>query len=41
YQEATVIPAVQFSRLEEVLVLTAGSRSAGIADMDVAFRTGR
>ncbi|MEY4577004.1 MAG: hypothetical protein RL701_1707, partial [Pseudomonadota bacterium] len=40
YQEATVIPAVQFSRLEEVLVLTAGSRSAGIADMDVAFRTG-
>jgi rod shape-determining protein MreC len=32
YQEATVTPAVQFSRLEEVLVLTAGSRSSGIAD---------
>lgn len=32
YQEATVVPAVQFSRLEEVLVLTAGSRASGIAD---------
>jgi len=32
YQEATVVPAVQFSRLEEVLVLTAGSRSSGIAE---------
>ncbi|MET0388436.1 MAG: rod shape-determining protein MreC [Polyangiales bacterium] len=32
YQEATVTPAVHFSRLEEVLVLTAGARSAGITD---------
>jgi rod shape-determining protein MreC len=32
YQEATVVPAVEFSRLEEVLVLTAGSRSSGIAE---------
>ena len=32
YQEATVVPAVQFSRLEEVLVLTAGSRASGIAE---------
>jgi rod shape-determining protein MreC len=32
YQEATVVPAVQFSRLEEVLVLTAGSRASGVAD---------
>ena len=32
YQEATVVPAVHFSRLEEVLVLTAGSRAAGITD---------
>jgi rod shape-determining protein MreC len=31
YQEATVTPAVNFSRLEEVLVLTAGSRSSGIS----------
>ena len=29
YQEATVVPAVQFSRLEEVRVLTAGSRASG------------
>jgi rod shape-determining protein MreC len=32
YQEATVLPAVHFSRLEEVLVLTAGSRAAGIIE---------
>jgi rod shape-determining protein MreC len=32
YQEATVIPAVHFSRLEEVLILTAGSRAAGITE---------
>lgn len=32
YQEATVMPAVHFSRLEEVLVLTAGSRAAGITE---------
>ena len=32
YQEATVVPAVQFSRLEEVLVLTAGSRASGMAE---------
>jgi rod shape-determining protein MreC len=32
YQEATVMPAVQFSRLEEVLILTAGSRAAGIIE---------
>jgi rod shape-determining protein MreC len=32
YQEATVTPAVRFSRLEEVLVLTAGSRASGIAE---------
>jgi rod shape-determining protein MreC len=32
YQEATVMPAVHFSRLEEVLILTAGSRAAGITD---------
>jgi rod shape-determining protein MreC len=32
YQEATVVPAVHFSRLEEVLVLTAGSRAAGITE---------
>lgn len=32
YQEATVLPAVHFSRLEEVLVLTAGARSAGIME---------
>jgi rod shape-determining protein MreC len=30
YQEATVTPAVHFSRLEEVLVLTAGSRAANV-----------
>ena len=29
YQEATVVPAVNFSRLEEVLVLTTGSRAQG------------
>jgi rod shape-determining protein MreC len=32
YQEATVMPAVHFSRLEEVLILTAGSRAAGITE---------
>ncbi len=32
YQEATVEPAVHFSRLEEVLIMTAGSRAAGILD---------
>jgi rod shape-determining protein MreC len=32
YQEATVVPAVHFSRLEEVLILTAGSRAAGIIE---------
>jgi rod shape-determining protein MreC len=32
YQEATVLPAVHFSRLEEVLILTAGSRAAGITE---------
>jgi rod shape-determining protein MreC len=30
YQEATVTPAVHFSRLEEVLILTAGARAAGV-----------
>jgi rod shape-determining protein MreC len=39
YQEATVTPAVQFSRLEEVLVLTAGARAAGITDQ--AFQAER
>lgn len=32
YQEAVVVPAVQFSRLEEVLILTAGSRSQSVAE---------
>jgi rod shape-determining protein MreC len=32
YQEAVVEPAVHFSRLEEVLIMTAGSRSAGIVE---------
>lgn len=32
YQEATVMPAVHFSRLEEVLILTAGARAAGITE---------
>jgi rod shape-determining protein MreC len=32
YQEATVLPSVHFSRLEEVLILTAGSRASGIVD---------
>jgi rod shape-determining protein MreC len=32
YQEATVTPSVHFSRLEEVLILTAGSRAAGVAE---------
>ncbi|HEX2679474.1 MAG TPA: rod shape-determining protein MreC [Polyangiales bacterium] len=32
YQEATVEPAVHFSRLEEVLIMTAGSRASGIVD---------
>lgn len=30
YQEATVVPAVNFSRLEEVLILTSGSRAQGV-----------
>lgn len=30
YQEATVEPTVHFSRLEEVLIMTEGSRSAGV-----------
>jgi rod shape-determining protein MreC len=30
YQEAMVTPAVNFSRLEEVLVMTAGSRAQGV-----------
>jgi rod shape-determining protein MreC len=30
YQEATVTPAVNFSRLEEVVVLTAGSRAGNV-----------
>ena len=38
YQEATVVPAVHFSRLEEVLVLTAGSRAQGITDAAQAER---
>ena len=29
YQEATVVPAVNFSRLDEVLILTSGSRARG------------
>ncbi len=32
YQEATVTPAVNFSRLEEVLVLTAGSRGQSVLE---------
>ncbi|MGD8863037.1 MAG: rod shape-determining protein MreC [Myxococcales bacterium] len=32
YQEATITPAVDFSRLEEVLIMTAGSRAKGITD---------
>ena len=32
YQEATVTPAVRFSHLEEVLIMTAGSRGAGILE---------
>jgi hypothetical protein len=32
YQEAMVTPAVSFSHLEEVLVMTAGSRTQGIED---------
>lgn len=32
YQEATVEPTVHFSRLEEVLIMTAGARSAGIIE---------
>jgi rod shape-determining protein MreC len=32
YQEATVTPAVRFSRLEEVLILTAGSRASGVTE---------
>ncbi len=33
YQEATVVPAVNFSRLEEVLILTSGSRAQGTEDV--------
>jgi len=32
YQDATVTPAVSFSRLEEVMIMTSGSRSHGITD---------
>ena len=32
YQEASVTPAVRFSRLEEVMIMTSGSRSQGVAD---------
>lgn len=32
YQEATVAPAVQFSRIEEVLIMTAGSRAQEIEE---------
>jgi rod shape-determining protein MreC len=32
YQEATVTPAVHFSHLEEVLIMTAGSRGSSIID---------
>ena len=33
YQEATVVPAVNFSRLDEVLILTSGSRAQGTEDV--------
>jgi rod shape-determining protein MreC len=32
YQEATVTPSVSFSRLEEVMIMTSGSRSQGVTD---------
>jgi len=32
YQEATVTPSVHFSRLEEVMIMTSGSRSQGVTD---------
>ncbi|HMI90271.1 MAG TPA: rod shape-determining protein MreC [Polyangiales bacterium] len=32
FQEATVTPAVRFSRLEEVMIMTSGSRSQGLQD---------
>jgi rod shape-determining protein MreC len=32
YQEATVTPSVRFSRLEEVMIMTSGSRSQGVTD---------
>ncbi len=32
YQEATVTPAVAFSRLEEVLIMNAGSRASSVAE---------
>jgi rod shape-determining protein MreC len=32
YQEATVTPAVNFSRLDEVVIMTSGSRAQGIDD---------
>jgi rod shape-determining protein MreC len=34
YQEATVVPAVNFSRLEEVLIMTSGSKAQEIGDGD-------
>jgi rod shape-determining protein MreC len=39
YQEATVTPAVRFSRLEEVLILTAGARAASA--MDASYQAER
>lgn len=41
YQEATVVPAVHFSRLEEVLILTAGSRASGIVETGPVVKAGR
>jgi rod shape-determining protein MreC len=32
YQEATVTPSVSFSRLEEVMIMTSGSRNQGVTD---------
>jgi rod shape-determining protein MreC len=34
YQEATVLPAVNFSRLEEVLIMTSGSRAQDVDDAE-------
>ena len=36
YQEATVVPAVNFSRLEEVLIMTSGSRAQGALEGESA-----